>query len=76
MKVRRKSVQKEPTNKTVFVNSRLKAISRKGQRKAFYKSIYARKETVNIDILKTYRNDDSKNHVICHNNEQTSYEYP
>ena len=80
MKVHRKSVQKERTNKTVFVNSRLNAIQRKGLGKAFYrqripKSLFARKETVNIDILKTYRNDDSNNHVICHNNEQTSYEY-
>ena len=47
------------------VNSRLKAIKIIGQRKAFYRqripeSSYARKETVDIDILVTSMNDDRK----------------
>ena len=47
------------------VNSRLKAIKIIGQRKAFYRQRIpefscARKETVDIDILVTYRNGDRK----------------
>ena len=47
------------------VNSRLKATMIIGQRKAFYRqripeSSCARKETVDIDILKTSRNGDRK----------------
>ena len=47
------------------VISRLKAIWTIGQRKAFYKqriqeSSCARKETVHIDILVTFRNGDRK----------------
>ena len=47
------------------VNSTLKATEILGQRKAFYRqkipeSSYARKETVDIDILATSRNDDRK----------------
>ena len=47
------------------VNSRLKANKIIGQRKAFYRqripeSSYARKETVDIDILVTSMNDDRK----------------
>ena len=47
------------------VNSRLKATKIKGQRKAFYRqripeSSCARKETVDIDILVTFRNGDRK----------------
>ena len=47
------------------VNSRLKATKMIGQRKAFYRqriseSSCARKETVDIDILVTSRNDDKK----------------
>ena len=43
------------------VNSRLKATKIIGQRKAFYRqripeSSYARRETVDIDILLTFRN--------------------
>ena len=49
----------------MFVNSRLKATKIIGQRKAFYRqsipeSSYARKETVDIDILVTSRNGDRK----------------
>ena len=45
------------------VNSRLKAIQIRGQRKAFYRQIIpesscVRKETVDIYILVTSRNDD------------------
>ena len=45
------------------VNSRLKATKIIGQRKAFYRqripeSSYARKKTVDIDILVTSMNDD------------------
>ena len=47
------------------VNSRLQAIKIIGQRKAFYsqripESSFARKETVDIDILVTSRNGDRK----------------
>ena len=47
------------------VNCRLKATKIIGQRKAFYRqripeSSCARKETVDIDILVTYRNGDRK----------------
>ena len=47
------------------VNSRLKATKIIGQRKAFYRqripeSSYARKETVDIDILVKSRNGDKK----------------
>ena len=47
------------------VNSRLKTFKIIGQREAFYrqripKSSCARKETVDIDILATSRNDDRK----------------
>ena len=54
------------------VNSGLKATKIIGQRKAFYRQAIpefsrARKETVNIDILVTSRNDE--NHAIYQNNE-------
>ena len=47
------------------VNSRLKATKIIGQRKVFYRQkipepSYARKETVDIDILVTFRNGDRK----------------
>ena len=47
------------------INSRLKATKIKGQRKAFYwqripEPSYARKKTVDIDILVTSRNGDRK----------------
>ena len=47
------------------VNSGLKATKIIGQRKAFYRQripefSHARKETVDIDILVTYRNGDKK----------------
>ena len=47
------------------VNSRLKAIKIIGQRKAFYRQTIpepscARKETIDIDILVTSRNNDRK----------------
>ena len=49
----------------MFVNSRLKATKIIGQRKAFYRQKIpepscARKETVDIDILLTFRNGDRK----------------
>ena len=49
----------------MYVNSRLKVTKIKGQRKAFYRyrspeSSYARRETVDIDILVTSRNGDRK----------------
>ena len=55
------------------VNSRLKAITNIGQRKAFYRKritelIYARKETVDIDIFVTSKKV-TKNHAIYQNNE-------
>ena len=55
------------------VNSRLKAAKLIGQRKAFYRQripefSYARKETVDIDILVTSRNGEKKNHAIYQNN--------
>ena len=56
------------------VNSRLKATKIIGQRKAFYRhripeSSCATKETVDIDILVTSRNEDKKNHAVYQNNE-------
>ena len=55
------------------VSSRRKATKIIGQRKTFYRqripdSTYARKETVDIDVLVTSRNGD-KNHAIYQNNE-------
>ena len=55
------------------VNSRLKATKIVGQRKAFYRQripepSFARKETVDIDILVTSRNGD-QNHAIYQNSE-------
>ena len=53
------------------VNSRLQATKIIGQRKAFYRQIipessYARKETVDIDILVTSRNGDRKMFsIVC-----------
>ena len=49
----------------MYVNSRLKVTKIKGQRKSFYRyrspeSSYARRETVDIDILVTSRNGDRK----------------
>ena len=49
----------------MFFNSRLKTSKIIGQRKAFYWQIFpglscARKETVDIDILVTFRNGDRK----------------
>ena len=49
----------------MFVNSRLKATKIIGQRKTFYRQIIpgsscARKETVDIDILVTFRNGERK----------------
>ena len=49
----------------MYVNSRLKAFLITGQRKAFYRQRIpepscARKETVDIDILVTFRNGDRK----------------
>ena len=57
------------------VNSRLKAIQIIGQRKAFYRQKIpepscTRKETIDTDILVTFRNDDN-NHTIYQSNEQT-----
>ena len=54
------------------VNSRLKATKIIGQRKAFYRqsipeSSCARKETLDIDILVTSRNEDRNNHAIYQN---------
>ena len=57
------------------VNSRLKATKIIGQRKAFYRqripeSSYARKETVDIDILVTkHLGIVTEKHAIYHNNE-------
>ena len=55
------------------VNSILKGTKIIGERKAFYRQRIpecscATKETVDIDILVTFRNDD-KNHTIYQNNE-------
>ena len=64
MKAYWKSLYKEPAvNRSV--NSTLKATEILGQGKAFYRqripeSSCARKETVDIDILATSRNDDRK----------------
>ena len=64
IKAYRKSYLKEPTFK-MSVNSRLKANKVIGQRKAFYRqripeSNCGRKKTVDIDILVTSRNGDTK----------------
>ena len=58
------------------VNSRRKATKAIGQRKAFCRqripgSSCVRKETVDIDILVTCRNGDTKNHANYQSNEQT-----
>ena len=37
-------------------------------------TIYAQKETVGIDILKTSKNGERKNHAIYQNNKSTSLE--
>ena len=49
----------------MYINSRLKTTKIIGQRKAFYRqripeSSHARKKTVDIDILVTFRNGDRK----------------
>ena len=59
------------------ISARIKAIQIIDQGKAF--SWYgipssARKETVDVDILVTFGNNDRKNHRIYHHSEWTSYE--
>ena len=62
---RKRSTKRLKHTGKIFVNSRLKATKIIGQRKAFYRqripeSSCARKETVDIDILVTFRNGDRK----------------
>ena len=63
----------------MFDNSRLKATTIIGQRKAFYRkriseSSCARKETVNIDILVNILEQWQKNYGIYQNNKWVSHE--